>query len=330
MKRVFIGVTLCLLFASLVLGACAPRILPSPAASIDESAAEASKTAESPLIIYAPASTSSIPVLLAAAQLENVQVVLYTNQSQANTLFLRGEVSILITGLSVGMDMYKNDVPLQIINTYVSGLSYLVTFGEPVTAFEDLKGKEVYVPFEGSPIEEVSAYFAQQAGLSWKEDITPVYSPFESSIELLKQGKADAVVLPEPSVSLVESLPNVHVSLSYFDLWNESQADDQGYPQVGAFVNMAWAETHADDISRFNEALAEGIQMAQQDAPSAVAAVKANYKLPEEKLLAALNRTAYNLLTGEKLEEAIRNYYAIIGNPQDDENFQAFYYQPLP
>lgn len=309
----------------------AATTIPSAAPAQSETVAPtpAAETSDTPLVIYAPASTSSIPVLLAASKMENVQVTLYTNQSQANTLFLRGEVSMLVTGLSVGMDLYKNEVPVQAINSYVSGVSYLVTYGQAITSFADLKGKEIYIPFEGSPIEETSIYFAKQAGLTWKEDITPVYSPFESSIELLKQGKAGAVVLPEPNVSVVEKQPNIYVSLSYFDEWNKNQSTEQGYPQVGAFVNREWAQTHGDDITRFNQALADAILAVQQDPAAAVEAVKTNYKLPAEILLTSLSRTHYTLVTGQEMQNAIQTYYSVIGKPLD-ENFSAFYYLPVP
>ena len=39
-------------------------------------------------------------------------------------------------------------------------------------------------------------------------------------MELLKQGKATAVALPEPSVSLIEKQPNLYISLNYRALWD--------------------------------------------------------------------------------------------------------------
>ncbi len=165
---------------------------------------------------------------------------LYTNQSQANTLFLRGEANILVTGLSVGVDLYSNGAPVQMISSYVSGLSYLVTYGQPITSISELKGQSVYVPFEGSPIEQVMQFLVEKQGLTWKSDVNPIYSPFESSIELLKQGTATAVILPEPNVTLIEDQPNIYISLDLFDEWNKETGSTQGYPQVAAFVQPEW------------------------------------------------------------------------------------------
>ena len=96
----------------------------------------------SQIAIYAPATTSSAPVILAAQQLathagtnETADLTIFTNHSQANTLFLRGDVDILVTGLSVGVEFFRNGAPVQAINCNVSGLTYLVTYGRQVNSF---------------------------------------------------------------------------------------------------------------------------------------------------------------------------------------------------
>jgi NitT/TauT family transport system substrate-binding protein len=280
------------------------------------------------LSIYAPASTSSIPVILAASKMKNVSLTLYTNQAQANTLFLRGDASILVTGLSVGVDMVRNGAPVQMVNSYVSGLSYLVAYNHSAAQFSDLKGQKIYLPFKGSPVEEVSAHLAQKSGLLWGQDLTPVYAPFDSSVELLKQGKADWVVLPEPNVSLLEGQPNIQISLSLYDEWNKAHPGEDGYPQVSSFVNANWAKEHAQTINDFNQALADAIVMTQQNPSAAVDAAKGQFKLPQAILLKSLSRTRYHMLTGAKMQDAINHYYLTIGKPLD-EKFAAFYYLPL-
>lgn len=280
------------------------------------------------LVIYAPASTSSIPVILAASRMENVELTLYTNQAQANTLFLRGDVPVLVTGLSVGVDLVRNGAPIQMVNSFVSGLSYLVTYGQTIHSFADLKGQQIYLPFEGSPLEETTAYFTRQAGLTWKKDVTPVYASFESSIELLKQGKAALVVVPEPNVTLLEGQPNLQISLSYYDEWNKSIPGAEGYPQVGTLVNAKWAASHGEQVARFNQELADAIVSVQQNPAQAVETVKARYKLPAEKLLKSLNRTHYRFTAGKEMKEIVTDYYTTIGKPLD-EKFTDFYYIPV-
>jgi len=281
------------------------------------------------LVIYAPGTPASIPVILAARRLSDsgikAAITIFTDHSKASTLFLRGDVTILVTGLSVGVEFFKNGVPVQVVNSYVAGLTYLVTYGKRVNSLSDLKGQEVYIPFEGSPIEETTRYFAEQEGLTWKRDIKPVYSPFASSVELLKQGKATAVALPEPYVSLVEGQANVFISLNYKEKWDALTGSTNGYPQVNAFVKRDWAASHGDLIARFNDELANALQLIQQDPAAAVEQTKAEMGFPPQVLLASLKRTDWSFSRSDELAQSIRHYYQIIGKPLD-ETFETFFY----
>ncbi len=317
-----------LLVLAVISTGCAPSTIPAaetPAATIPTTTSSTETPAA--IVIAGPATPSSIPLILAAEQMGNASVQIIQNNSQANTLFLRGEVTILASGLSVGVDLRKSGAPVQVLNTYVTGLSYLVTYGEKVDSLSDLKGQEIYLPFEGSPIEEATMFLAQKEGLAWGTDLKPVYSPFDASVALLKEGKARAVVLPEPFVTLVEKEPNLFVSMDYYASWNEATGMQNGYPQVGTFVNADWAKQHPAELAAFNAALAEAIQFIQEHPEEAVAKVKNSFKLPEAVLLRSIQRTHFSLLTGEELKKGVTGYYELIGKSLDD-NYADFYYLP--
>jgi NitT/TauT family transport system substrate-binding protein len=299
-----------------------------PAAVQPSGISSTKKSEQTTIIIYSPMSTSSIPVIMAAERFEDVRVELYTNQSQANAIFLRQETPLLVTGLSVGIDMYRNGVPVKAVNSFVTGLSYLVTSDITITQLSDLRGKSIYIPFEGSPIEEVTRFLTASEGLVWHKDIQVIYSPFESSTELLKQGKAEVVVLPEPSVTLVEGLPGVTVSLDLSKEWDRVTNGRNGYPQVATFADSTWALEHDTFINEFNDALAQAIKTIQTDPQGAVEQVKYRYKLPPEKILKSLSRTRYQFTTGSDLESSIESYYEIIGSPLD-ESYKDLYFHTV-
>ena len=162
--------------------------------------------------------------------------------------------------------------------------------------------------------------------MTWKQDINVAYAPFTSSVELLKQGKATAVALPEPSVSLIEQTPNLYVSLSYRRLWDEATGSSAGYPQVTPFVNREWAAAHRDVIQRFNEEVAAALEIIQNDPDTAVAQTHEAMGLPAPVLAAALARTDFAFISGDALAQEIRGYYQRIGDPLD-ETFDAFFYR---
>jgi NitT/TauT family transport system substrate-binding protein len=279
------------------------------------------------LRIYAPATPSSVPVLLAAEQMENAEVTIFTDHAQAHTLFLRGDVDVLVTGLSVGVEFVAQGVPVQIVNSYVAGLTYLVTRDLQIADIADLQGHEVVLPFEGSPIEQVTRYFVEASGLTWGEDVVPAYSPFPSSVEMLKAGKVQIVALPEPFVSQVAGLPSVEVALSYAETWNALANSSGGYPQVGVFVHAGWATEHGAEIEAFNRALEDAVTIAQQEPVVALAAAQSVMQFPPEILTAALARTSFAPHSGAALEQQVRGYYDAIGESLDG-TYESFFYRP--
>lgn len=304
--------------------AAQPTIAPPTAPS---EAAQAAPARTARLVIAGPATPSSIPLLIAASKIDGAEVQVIENNSQANTAFLRGDIDILVNGLSVGVDLYRNEAPVQIVNTYVTGMSFLVTNGEKVDTFAALKGQDIYIPFEGSPIEEATSFLAGKEGLKWGEDIKPVYSPFDASVALLKQGKAKAVVLPEPFVSLVEGQPGMNVSLDLYQSWNQATGQTDGYPQVAAFVKRDWAASHTDDLAAFNAALNDAVKLTKESPEESVSLVKDKFKQPEKILLKAVSRMHYAVLTGEEMKQSVSGYYELIGKPLDDR-YKDFYYIP--
>ncbi len=287
--------------------------------------ASSSSFAENPIHLYAPPTPSSIPILLAAGNMDNVEVTVFSNHSQAHTLFLRGDTQVLTTGLSVGVNFFNNDIPVQMINSYVSGLSHLVTRDRQVSRFQELQGEDIYLPFEGSPLEEVTRYFVQQEGLEWKKDIQPVYSPFPSSLELLKKGDAQVVVLPQPLATVAAAQEDIFVSFGYKEKWDALTGGTTGYPQVGTFVKADWAAEHKDFIRTFHQELETALQLIQDDPAQAVALTQGAFKFPEKILIAALKKTDFHLSTSTELQEDIRAYYRTVGAPLDD-TFDAFFY----
>ncbi|MEA4811927.1 MAG: hypothetical protein VB108_05085 [Anaerolineaceae bacterium] len=316
---------------SLFLAACvsiAPTAAPSPVPSREPEPTlglPTQNTAE--VTILAPASTSSIPVLLAAKAMPNTKVSLFSNHPQASALFIKEENTVLVSGLSVGVDMFKNGVPLQIFNSNVSGLSYLVGCNQEVKGFADLKGKEVYLPFEGSPLAETTAFFASKAGLEWKKDVTPVYAPFDTSTALIKQGKEVLVALPEPSVSAMAAQACFKLGPSYYDEWNKITGSNNGYPQVGAFAKKSFIEDHTDWINTFNTELEKALQACTKNPAGSVEEVKDQFKLPVPVLTNALGRTRFSLESGKVLKESVIHYYQTIGKPLD-ESFAGFFALP--
>lgn len=275
--------------------------------------------------IWGPATPTSIPLVIAAQNLPNTKIDIFTDHSQASALFLKGETQILFTGLDVGLAFFKNKSPVVMLNSYVTGLTYLVTYGLKVNSFKELKGKSIYIPFEGSPIEEIVKFFVEKDGLVYKKDITPIYAPFASSFELLKQGKAEVVALPEPFVTMSSSIPNVYISFGFKEYYEKLTGKNNGYPQVGAFAMKSWAINNIDYIKLLHTELAKAIELIKKDPNQAIKIAAPYFKFPEPVLLKALSNTTFSLSYSTDLLNEVFSYYQTIGNPLGEEFKDLFF-----
>ncbi len=280
-----------------------------------------------PVIIYAPATPAAIPFILATETLPGVELKIFTNHCQAHALFLKGEVQILCTGLSVGVGFFRQGVPVKIINSHVSGLTWLVS-DTRINDLKDLMGKTLYLPFPGSPVEAVTRFFIRAQGLTWKKDIAIQYSPFPGTAALMQHHRIRAAALPEPFVSLVltpgkEPGP-VFYALSYKSLWERYTGNPNGYPQVGTFVHRKFADTHGPLIRKLNIALARAIASIETAPGPAVEKATACMGFSEKNLRSALERTDFYLWENENLRQVIHQYYQTTGDPLN-ETFDAFF-----
>lgn len=298
-----------------------------PQATYPASDSETAAETEEPLAVtvLAPNSTTSIPILLAAKYLPGLNVEIFENHPQANAQFTAGEDLVLVTGLSVGFDMFKNGVPLQLINTNVTGLSYIVSCNVEINSFADLAGHEIYLPFEGSPLEETTKFFVEQAGLVYGEDVKPIYAPFETSTALIKNGDDAIVAMPQPAATAMAAQPCGHLGASFYDVWNSVTGDSDGYPQVGAFAKAAFTSAHPEWVKAFNEAVAKAIAEMQANPEASVNEVAEKFSFPAPVLLKALQATKFTVQSDQEMKDAVIHYYTTIGKPLD-ESYEAIFY----
>ncbi len=275
--------------------------------------------------IWGPATPTSVPLVIAAQKLPNTKITIFTDHSQASALFLKGETQILFTGLDIGIKFFKNKTPVVMLNSYVTGLTYLVTYGAKVNSFRELKGKNIYIPFEGSPIEEIIKFFVEKDGLIYKKDIIPIYAPFASSFELLKSGKAEVVALPEPFVTMASNLPNVYISFGFKQYYEKLTGKKNGYPQVGAFTMKNWAINNLDYIKQLHKLLAEAIDLIQKNPQEAVKIAAPYFKFPQPVLLKSLDNTSFALSYSNELLDEVFDYYQTIGIPLENEFKDLFF-----
>lgn len=276
-------------------------------------------------VIYTPATPSSVPVVIAAQQMPNTEFHVFTNHPKAHSLFLKGDADILFTGLSVGLNFYRKGKKVRIFNSYVTGLTHLITRGRSVKNFSELKGETLIVPFENSPIDELTRFFVESEGLDYGRDIKIQYSLPYAARSLLANEKADNAPLPEPLVTaLLNSDNNLKLSFSYREYYMQVTGNKKGYPQVGGFVKGDSAAEKREYLKQFNAELEKAIQLCRENPEDAIMLVKGSFGFDEAVLKKALQRTVFKLESSENLKKEVYDYYNTIRKPLSEESEDFF------
>jgi len=271
-----------------------------------------------PITIMAPDNPSSLPLLIAADNIPDLEIKLFTNHAQAHSLFLSGKVTLLMTGYAVGESFVQSGVPIKMIASWVSGLNYLVTADSVYASFLDLKGQKLYFPFQGSPIEKMSLWLAEQEGVDIDNDLEIGYLPFESMLQLMRQGKIKYAVMPVSSALQIVDDSKFFFSFDLNDKWYQITGSDF-YPQVCLFSNP---DARVDEIipELINE-LQNACQMIEQDPEEAQLLAGTRLSYSPSIIKRSLELQTFKLISGKELQIAMEQYFEKSGIPKPPPAF---------
>ena len=204
------------------------------------------------LIISGPMANVSHPVfrMMETGALDAIanKVVfkLWKNPDQLKAMILNKEVDFVAVPTNVGAILYNKEQPIKLLNVSVWGILKILTRDENVKSLDDLKGKELLVPWRGDMPDIVLRAVLKKKGFS-KDDIKISYvsNPMDAAKQLIMR-KADNILLPEPASSMVlrktKSFPVKLVAPTVFrgvDIkkeWGEAYGRESKIPVAGMAV----------------------------------------------------------------------------------------------
>ncbi len=204
------------------------------------------------IIIAGPMANVSHPVfkMMESGALDSIanEVVfkLWKNPDQLRAMIINKEVDFVAVPTNVASILYNKEQPIKLLNVSVWGILKILTRDKNIKSLEDLKGKELIVPWRGDMPDIVLRAVLKKKGLS-KDDIkiTYVSNPMDAAKQLIMR-KADNILLPEPATSMVlrktKSFPVKLVAPTVFrgiDIqkeWGEAYQRKSTIPQAGMAV----------------------------------------------------------------------------------------------
>lgn len=261
----------------------------------------------------------------------------FTLETDASALlagFVNKELDIALIPANAAAIWYnklEGDVVCLDVNTL--GVLYVLSADASIKSIEDLAGKTIYLPGQGTSPDYVLQYLLSRHGMSL-EDVTVAYQSEAAEVIASLTAHPEAVgVLPQPSVTAaLGKLEGFQVVLDLTEEWGKVCGTDL---LTGVTVmrrefleNMASPEEAAAFLRRH----AESAAYAGEDV-AAVAALTEQYGIMDnakaaEKAIPACNVTC---VTGQKMKDMVSAYLQVLydldpasvgGQPPADD----FYY----
>lgn len=256
--------------------------------------------------VLLPQTPSSLPLYLALKDNPGFTLDFFLNHSQANAKFLRGDANLLLTGVSVANNFSSQGVEFDLISSQVDNLTHLVS-NQEIGELSDIKGKTIVFPFADSPMELLFFAIAEKNNLVKDKDFTIKYLPFDTSMQLLRQGSDFLVWLPEPFASIAENKFKLKVSLSLDQLYQENFADNSAVQVL--LISKDLDVKNIAIINYLTKLYADSLTTSPEKMLPQIAD---DYPNSSDYTIQTLTRTSYNYQDGAKLKSSIEELYKLI------------------
>lgn len=247
-----------------------------------------------------------------------------------------GELDVAAVPTNVASTLYnktKGNVQLLALNTL--GVLSIVTKGEDIQSFADLKGKTIYATGQGSTPEYVLNYLLKSNGLDPEKDVTIEYlSEHAELASKLLAGQVSIALLPEPFVTQVTAKdPEITIALNLTEEWDKA-VDGKSVLTMGCLiVRKDFAKENKDALNVFLKEYEESANYANENT-AACAELVAKSGIVADSALAekAIPNCNITYVDGDEMKDKVTDFFQVLfdANPKsiggalpDDD----FYYQ---
>lgn len=231
----------------------------------DNTTAAESSDKISELVLVGPPGPMAIPLAYLAENnklddiAEKTTLKIWENQDQLLAMVNGGEPPHFITMPSnTAATLYNKGIDLKSLDISVWGILYVISTDPSIKSVEDLKGREVVVPFEGAMPDLLFNNICQKNGIDTSKDLSIYYaSTPQQAAQLLLAGQKDCAVMTEPLATQImlkgkNAGTDFYRSIDLQEEWDKATGLGDRIPIAGT-VAMPEIMNNPDAINRFME-----------------------------------------------------------------------------
>jgi NitT/TauT family transport system substrate-binding protein len=268
MKRYLVLVLSVILVSAVLVPACSTGN--SPAATSSTTAVTSQPKLEN-IRLVGTIGPLSIPLAYMAEQnslssiAQKTTFSVWANPTQLQAIISGAQGDFVSLPTNSAATFYNKGVPLQLLDTSIWNILYLVTSDASLKSLNELKGKRVVVPYQGAIPDAMFRLICLKQGLDPDKDIEIYYAadPVQAS-QFLLTGQEKYILLSEPSATSVilkgkNAGATLFRALNVKSEWEKATGGQSSTPVAGTIV-LGDLKNRTDILNTFRDEYQKAIR----------------------------------------------------------------------
>jgi NitT/TauT family transport system substrate-binding protein len=139
-----------------------------------------------------------------ASVADETTLEIWANPTQLQAIITGGQADFISLPTNSAALFYNRGIPLQLLDSSIWNILYLITTDTTITSVTDLNGKSVVVPYQGAVPDAIFRVVLKQNSIDPDSDIEIIYAPDPvQGSQMLLTGEDQYAILSEPSATSV-------------------------------------------------------------------------------------------------------------------------------
>ncbi len=250
----------------------------------------------------------------AGASINTYEVTVAAEATDMVSMIAAGQLDIAAVPTNAAAALYnKTQGGVRILALNTAGVLYILSKGDTVSSFEDLKGKTIYAVGQGANPEYVLNYLLAQNGLEAGKDVTVEFLDSAELTTKAAAGDVEVCMLPVPAVTTV-LLKNTDMgtALNLSEEWDK--LDNGSILTMGCVIASAsFVQDHQQAVADFLKEYGESIDYVKAN-PKEAGVFCETFGIVPAAAVATQAIPAANLIfvSGADIRPAIEGYYKVL------------------
>ncbi len=253
------------------------------------------------------------------AYADTVDVVPWESPDQLRAGIMDNSIDITFVPSYAGAHFYNKGIEFKLLNIMTNGLLYVISSDTGIANIEDLKGKEIVVPFPNEMPNLVLQVLLKKAGLNIGTDVIvkDVATPAVAAKRAIT-GEADIVLLPEIAATKVSIMAKEkrnadmrHV-IDIQKEWGRLLNIKPSIPLAGVAVRAGFADAHPELLKTLHNAMVTSAEALLNDKDRLASMAEVLWKGESPVFVKSIDKWNLCLRTAADARADLESFYTIL------------------